>query len=123
MSIEDLTKGDTVVRETATHAVSSSGDDVRTWVAGASLECLVQTMGASEAQRYAVNGSRFLYNVFFSADPSLTRNNRLKWATRAGASLSTPIYLKVLDCYPEGIPGEDQLWVADCEQETMGAPG
>lgn len=122
MSIEDLTKGDTVVKETATPTVSSRGDQSRSWSAGGSLECTVQTMSARDAEKYAAGGSSFFYSVFFSANPSLTRNNRLRWTVRAGVSLSPPIYLKVLDCYPEGPPGEDQLWVADCSQETTDSP-
>lgn len=122
MSIEDLAKGDTVVKEAATPTISASGDQVRTWAAGGSLECTVQTMSANDAEKYAAGGSSFFYSVFFAANPSLTRNNRLKWTVRAGAAVSPPIYLKVLACYPEGPPGEDQLWVADCSQETSDSP-
>lgn len=119
MPIEDLTTGDIAVKQTAAHAIGPSGDDVQTWSDTAALACLIQTVGGSDSQKYAARGSQFNYNAFFSTNPGLTTNNRLKWTTRAGVALTTPIYLRVLDCYSEGPPGEDQLWIADLSQETM----
>lgn len=99
------------------------GGPSRTFTDGLTLDCTIQTMGADEARKYEARGSKYLYNVFFSSDPTLTVNNRLKWTVRANVAFATDseIYLRVLDCYPEGRPGaegEDMLWVADCEQET-----
>lgn len=118
MSVESLCTGDIVIKQTAANTRGPSGDSVRTYSDTATLNCLIQTVSASESQKYLAKGSRFSHYVFFSADPSLTVNHRLKWTSRAGATLATPIYLRVLDCYPEGRPGEDLLWVADCEYET-----
>lgn len=118
MTIAGLCKGDTVVRQTAAHSVSISGDARRTYTDTATLNCLIQTTSARESQKYNAKGSAFSHHVFFSADPGLTVNNRLKWTVRANTTLSVPIYLRVLDCYPEGRPGKDQLWIADCDMET-----
>ncbi len=118
MSIESLCKGDVVTKQTAANSRGPSGDSVRTWSDAGSLDCLIQTTSASQSQKYAATGSMFSHFVFFSSDPGLTVNNRLKWTTRAGAVLAAPIYLRVLDCYPEGQPGSDMLWVADCSYET-----
>lgn len=121
MSIAALASGDTVVVETITTTRGEAGSQVRTPVEGASLDCAVQTPSASEIRSYQARGMKLDYWAFFSSDPSLTTNDRLKWMTRRAAALAIPIYLRVLDCYAEGRPGasgEDMLWVADCEQVT-----
>lgn len=118
MSIEELCQGDVVTKQVAAHTLGPSLDDVRTWSDVAALDCLIQTTSASESLKYSASGVQFSQIVMFSADPGLTKNHRLKWTTRAGVVLAVPIYLRVLDCYPEGIPGEDQLWIADCSYET-----
>jgi hypothetical protein len=121
MPIADRCTGDKVVRQTVTHTVNSLGGDRRTYTDGATLDCAIQTPSAAEITKYAARGMRLGYWVFFSSDPSLTPDQRLKWTQRAGVALSTVKYLRVLDCYPEGQPGpaaDDLLWVADCEEET-----
>lgn len=119
MSIASLCRGDVVVRELATHTLGPSLDDVKTWAGTTRLDCLIQTTTASESLKYAAAGMSFSQIAMFSSDPGLTKNHRLKWVTRAGAVLSVPIYLRVLDIYIEGIPGKDQLWICDCGYETM----
>lgn len=121
MPIATLCKGDSVVVQAATTTRGASGGQSRAFADGATLDCLVQTPGAAEVRDYAARGMRLTHWVFFSADPGLTTNDRLKWVTRRNVALSTPIYLRALDCYPEGRPGSagsDMLWVADCEQVT-----
>lgn len=118
MSIESLTQGDTVVKQSSTVAIGESGGQVPTWSDAGSLTCTIQTPGASETRDYAARGMRLTHWAFFNSDPSLTNGNRLRWTVRAGVTLSVPIYLRVLDCYPEGRPGENMLWVADLEQVT-----
>lgn len=118
MSIEDLCQGDVVVKQTASHTLNSSLDDVRTWSDVATLDCLAQTPSSSESEKYSASGFVFSEKLFFSADPVLTKNNRLKWTTKANVALTVAIYLRVLGCYAQGIPGEDQLWIADCSYEN-----
>lgn len=117
MSIELLAQGDQVVKQTITTTVGAQGGQVRTPANGATLDCLVQTSGG-ESTRNGGRGSRFSHQVFFSSNPSLTTSNQLKWTVQAGATLTVPVYLRVLSCYSEGRPGEDLLWVADCEVDT-----
>lgn len=119
MSVAALATGDTVIPQAATHTVGASFGDARTYlVDGTALDCMVQTMGASEAKAYSARGSKYLFWVFFSADPALTVNSRLKWTVEKGNTLSPVKYLRILDCYSEGRPGEDFMWVADCELVT-----
>lgn len=118
MSIESLTTGDIVIRQTATTTRGESGGQVQVWSDAGRLDCMIQTASAGETLRYDAQGMRLTHWGFFSVDPGLTKNDRLLWVTKAGRALSNPIYLKVLDCYAEGRPGEDLLWVADLEQET-----
>jgi hypothetical protein len=120
MSVEALCQGDEVIRQVATTTRGSLGGQARGWTdVGTALDCLVQTPGAGESRKYDARGQRFSHQVFFAEDPALSVNHRLKWTVRAEATLAVPIYLRVLDCYPEGRPGEDFLWIADCEVETM----
>jgi hypothetical protein len=119
MPIADRCTGDKVVRQTVTHTIGAMGGDARTYADGSTLDCCIQTPGASEITSYAARGQRLTHWVFFSADPNLTPDQRLKVTQQAGVTLGTAIYLRVLDCYAEGRPGpaaEDLLWVADCEQ-------
>jgi hypothetical protein len=123
MSIASLCTGDIVVKQAFTHTAGPSMDDIRDPVDIATLSCLVQIPSARELAAYAARGSAFSHWVFFSADPSLTVNNRLKWTVQANVTLPAPKYLRVLDCYPEGRPGENMLWIADCELQTIRAEG
>lgn len=119
MSIANLCRGDVVVREVAGHTLGPSLDDVKIWSGTTRLDCLIQTTSASESLKYSAAGIAFSEVAMFSADPGLTKNHRLKWVTKAGAVLATPIYLRILGIYSEGIPGKDQLWICDCGYETM----
>lgn len=125
MSLSDLCTGDTVIVETATHSVGAAGGDVQTWSGSTSYDCLVQTEGA-EAVRHSARGQQHTHLVFFSADVSLdplATNARLKWTVKAGVTLATPRYLRVLAYYSEGRPGEDMLWIAKCELVTVRKEG
>jgi hypothetical protein len=117
MSIASLCTGDTVIKETAAHSIGAAGGDTKTWSGTTEYDCLVQTEGLSST-RFAARGEKKMHFVFFSSDVSLTVNNRLKWTVKAGATLAVAIYLRVLDYYSEGRPGEDLLWIAECEMET-----
>jgi hypothetical protein len=118
MSVPALAQGDTVVKQSAAHAIGASMDAVRTWSDVSTLTCLIQTTSGSESSRYNARGSHFSHWAFFASDPSLTVNNRLKWTVEANQTLATAKYLRVLACYPEGRPGGNFLWVCECELET-----
>ncbi len=118
MSIESLCTGDTVLKGTATHTLGAMGGDSRSYAYGAGLDCTVQTPSASAIAAWQARGQRLGYWVFFSTDPSLSPDFRLKWTVRAGTTLATPKILRVLDCYAEGRPSADLLWIADCEEVT-----
>jgi len=118
MSIESLTTGDTVVKQTATHTMGAAGGDVPTFSDAATLTCLVQTPGSSESRGYAARGLRLTHKAFFSADPTLTTNDRLKWTSQGDVALSPVVYLRVIGMLSQGRPGATLLWIADLEQVT-----
>lgn len=119
MSIAALCQGDQVIKQAASRASGAMGGPSNTWSdSGAALDCLIQTMGADELRKYNARGSKYHRTVFFSSDVALTAGNRLKWTVEANATLAVPVYLRVLDYYTEGRPGESMLWIADCEVET-----
>lgn len=117
MSVSDLATGDTVVKQSETNSTGTSWGNSPSFTDGSSLDCMIQTAAASESGKYANRGMAFTHEAFFAADPGLTNQNRLKWTVKAGTTLSTPRYLRVLDVYTEGRPGEDELWVAELSEE------
>lgn len=119
MSIESLCTGDTVIKQTATHALGAAGGDTRTWADAGSLDCTIQTPSAREQTQYMARGMNFTHKAYFSSDPSLSTDNRLKWTVQKSNTLATPIYLRVLSIKSQGRPGEALLWIAALEQDTL----
>ena len=121
MSIEDLCKGDVVVKQSQSLAAGATMGVEETYTDGSSYDCNIQVEdrgdpdGAFQDNRYGARGQRTLYKVYFSQDVTLLPSNRLKWTIKRSTTLSTPQLLRVIDYYEEGRPGEDMLWIADCE--------
>lgn len=119
MSLDLLCTGDTIVPQTESVTTGEAFGVVYSYTDGTALDCLVQSVNASESEQQATRGQRTRYNLFFVSNPSLTQGKRLKWTHHAGTALTTPIFMRVLSQYDEGRPGEDQwLWVVDAEEDT-----
>lgn len=121
MSIESLCTGDIVVKQTQSISVGISGGVSETYTDGSSYDCNVQVEqrgdpdGAVDVKMYGARGQAVRYKVYFSEDVDLNPSNRLKWTVKSGTAVATPKLLRVLSYYDEGRPGEDLLWIADCE--------
>lgn len=112
MSASSRMTGDTVLPQTAT--ISDFSEDA--WADGTALDCHVQQQQAGPNTQHGSRGQVLFYKVFFSANPSLSPANRLKWTHQGGVELSSSKILRVLDAYARARPGEEPLfWVADCE--------
>lgn len=118
MSIESLCEGDTVVKQTESNTVGTAFGNTPTYADGATLDCLVQTAEAAEAMGFATRGMKYTHIAFFSTDPSLTNQNRLKWTVRGNEALAAALFLRVLAVETEGRPGESLLWFAFCSEDT-----
>lgn len=121
MSIESLCQGDTVIKQIQSVAIGETMGVEESYTDGTSYDCMVQVEdygdpdGAREAKLYGARGQKTLFKVYFSQNVSLDPSNRLKWTIEGGETLGTPKILRVIDYYKEGRPGEDMLWIADCE--------
>ena len=118
MSIEDLCYGDVVVVQKPTHTMGASGGDVRTWSDIATKDCRLQSISAAEVQKYDARGSRIGAQVFFSADPGVSVDYRLKHIKRNGTALTTPAYYRVLVSDDDNNGSDLMLWTVTCELET-----
>jgi len=114
MTLESLTTQDEVTVQVATESTDNQMGADYSWADVATLSCLVQTPGANESQKYKARGMEFTHTVFFSTRPALSQRNRFKWTDPFGSV----VYLRILDQYGQGRPGEYFLWVVDCSQET-----
>ena len=120
MTIADLCTGSTATVQLAANTKDSMGGNVPGYVdTSTSHDFLLQTASVQESNRYDARGEQTIYNAFFSSNPSLTPKNRLKVTNWMGVSLSTPRYLRVLATDTEGPPGEAQLWVVTCVEDTL----
>jgi len=123
MSIKTMTRGDTVfinaMTQSNTDAFSNKG---RSWAAdsGTGVACRVETLSASEVQKYRAQGMSLSHRVYFSADQSLSVNDhRLHWTKTNGNRDTISKYLRVKGAYIENNPrGRLKLYVVDCDQET-----
>lgn len=117
MSVESLCHGDTVVVQTETTTRGASFGNSFAYTDGDSIDCLIQSVSASESLKYADRGMMFTDRAFFSSDPGLTNQNRLKQTVQGGVTLATPRLLRVLATNADGRPGEDMVWFADLSFE------
>ena len=123
MSIESLCSGDVVVKQIQSVSVGVSGGVDETYSDGSAYDCNVQVEqrgdpdGAVDVNLYGARGQAVRYKVYFSEDVSLNPSNRLKWTVKGGVNVATANQkiLRVMSYYDEGRPGEDLLWIADCE--------
>lgn len=109
MSIEDLTSVDTVTPQTETVTIGASGGVNESYADGASLTCLVQEVSSRERLDYAARGLDVDFVLYFSTEPSISNNRRLKLVTVGGAADGR--ICRVTGAYKEGRPGEALLWV------------
>lgn len=115
MSIEDLCSQDSVTVLLEGVTVDGLGGVVEDPVATVgTLNCLVQAnggrgfSGASQVLDYQARNQKTDWILFFAENPNLTGRNRLNWSGRI---------IRVLDSYPEGRPGENELlWVVEGEE-------
>lgn len=121
MSIADMCKGDTIVKQSVAQTQGNTFGNTPAASDGSSFDCNVQTMNWNESLAFDARGEMKLYDVYFATDPSLAKNNRLKWTKTDGngTTFSSPRILKVLATAEERNPdGTLALYIAKCELET-----
>lgn len=116
MSVESLCTGSTVLKQAETVTVGATFGVNESFAAGTPLECRAEVVSAHEDRRYAARGIERFWRLFFSSDPAVDNDERMKLTAWDGVVVSH--FLRVLACYTEGRPGTAILWLVDCEQET-----
>lgn len=117
MSIESLCQGDVVIKQTQTASTGATMGVSENYADGTEYDCTIQVEedGALGYHQFAARGQKTYFKVYFSEDVQLTPDHRLKWTVEANTTLGTPKIMRVVDYYKEGRPGEDMLWIADCD--------
>jgi len=110
MSIQDLCDNDTIVKQTETATTGTSFGVAESYADTATLDCLVQEMSADEILQYAARGMEVTHFVYFSTDPGISNQHRLKWSGER--------FLRVRGAFKEGRPGESLLWIVLAEEVT-----
>lgn len=102
MSLESLCNQDVITVQTETATTGASFGNTVSLGAASVIRCLVQEMGASEILKYQAQGVEVSHELFFSTDPSITKQQRITWN---GTKLEVKAY------YKEGRPGKNLLWI------------
>jgi len=124
MTIEDLCSGSTATVQEAANTKDSMGGNVPGYADTATtVTFLLQSASVNESLRYDARGEETIYNGFFSSNPSLTPQNRLKVTKWMGETLTTPRYLRVLNTEREGTPDEARLWIVAMREDTLDRAG
>ena len=122
MSIRTLARGDTVFVNAATDANQTYGGARPTWAAdsGSGVICRVESLSASEINKYNANGQTVSHRVYFATDQALAPNkHRLHWTKTAGNRVTVDKYLRVTGYYEENNPrGTRRLFVCECNYEA-----
>jgi hypothetical protein len=118
MSLLELCSGSTATVQAAVNTRGAMGGNSPGYVNGATVDFGLQTANTQESRLYDARGETRIYNAFFSSDPALTPNNRLRVTKWMGVTLAKPRFLRVLNCDIEGAPGEAMLWIAACSEVT-----
>lgn len=120
MSLSELCSGSTATVQLATNTRGQMGGNSPGYADGATVGFGLQSATVEESAKYDARGEQRFYNAFFSSDPALTPQNRLKVTRWMGITLAAPRFLRVLAGGDvEGAPGQAMLWVVTCFEETL----
>lgn len=120
MSLTDLCTGSIASVQLAANTMGAMGDNDPAYAdTGTTVEFGLQSATVQESLRYSARGEEKIYNAFFSSDPSLTPQNRLKVTQWMGVTQSPAKFLRVLNSDTEGPPGEAWLWIVVCREDTL----
>ena len=120
MSIESMTTGSTVVRQTQSHTIGASGGDVTVFIDGDSLDCRCQESSSSESEAFDARGEKSGFRFYFAADPGFTVDDRIKLTKWDEVAVSPAKLMRVTGAKRQGRPsGGLGLWIVTAEEETQ----